>query len=114
MSSYRCMRVIVFFDLPTLTNKEKRAYRAFRRYLLHEGFIMMQYSVYVKFALHPAVVTCIIAALKAEAKAWCDATGRSDGDIKVMALTEAQYAKMEYIMGSDDEDINGDDRYIEI
>lgn len=48
--SYRYMRVLVFFDLPTLTLEDKREYRRFRKYLIETGFIMLQKSVwsYVK------------------------------------------------------------------
>ena len=43
------MWVMVMFDLPTVTNTEKREYSRFRKYLLGEGFIQLQYSVYAKF-----------------------------------------------------------------
>ena len=46
--SYRFMRVIVFFDLPTLTLEDKKEYRNFRKFLLKRGFAMMQESVYSK------------------------------------------------------------------
>ena len=38
----RVMRVIVFFDLPITTIQGIRAYTKFRRFLLKDGFIMMQ------------------------------------------------------------------------
>jgi CRISPR-associated protein Cas2 len=40
------MRLIVFFVLPTLTKTEKRAYVLFRRFLLNDGYDMIQWSVY--------------------------------------------------------------------
>ena len=46
------MRMILFFDLPTVTDANKRTYRKFHNYLLSEGFIMMQYSVYMKLTLN--------------------------------------------------------------
>ena len=36
------------FDLPMDTAKEKRIYQLFRKGLIKEGFVMMQYSVYVR------------------------------------------------------------------
>ena len=42
MSGFRFMRMIVFFDLPTLTNEDKRNYRKFRKVLIKNGFIMLQ------------------------------------------------------------------------
>ena len=46
------MRVLVFFDLPVITGENKRAYRKFRKYLLKNGFLMLQESVYCKLALN--------------------------------------------------------------
>lgn len=42
------MRVLVFFDLPIVTSENKKAYRDFRKYLLKNGFLMLQESVYCK------------------------------------------------------------------
>lgn len=42
----RFMRLLVFFDLPTVTKAEKRVYTIFRRFLLQEGYDMLQWSVY--------------------------------------------------------------------
>lgn len=42
----RFMRLMVFFDLPTVTKEEKRAYTVFRRFLLQDGYDMIQWSVY--------------------------------------------------------------------
>lgn len=40
------MRILVFFDLPTITKADKRAYTLFRRFLLQDGYDMLQWSVY--------------------------------------------------------------------
>ena len=45
------MRTIVFFDLPNIYAKDRRNYLKFRKFLLNEGFIMMQESVYSKIVL---------------------------------------------------------------
>ena len=44
--SYRFMRIIVFFDLPTETALDRKNYTKFRKFLIKDGFIMLQYSVY--------------------------------------------------------------------
>ena len=36
------MRIILFFDLPTVTKREVRAYTRFRRELIKLGFFMQQ------------------------------------------------------------------------
>lgn len=40
------MRIMVFFDLPVTTKKDRKAYANFRKSLIQDGFIMIQYSVY--------------------------------------------------------------------
>lgn len=45
---YRIMRLMVMFDLPVETSEQRREYRKFRKKLINEGFMMMQYSIYVR------------------------------------------------------------------
>ena len=40
------MWIITFFDLPTETKSDRKAYSDFRNFLLKDGFTMHQYSVY--------------------------------------------------------------------
>jgi CRISPR-associated protein Cas2 len=42
----RFMRMIVFFDLPMVTKAERKVYVQFRRFLLNDGYDMIQWSVY--------------------------------------------------------------------
>ncbi len=42
------MRLILFFDLPMVSQKEKKIYSDFRKYLIKNGYIMIQFSVYCK------------------------------------------------------------------
>lgn len=48
LEAYRNMWLLVFFDLPTTTKKERKAYTRFRKALLQDGFTMFQYSVYLR------------------------------------------------------------------
>ena len=80
------MRVIVFFDLPTLTLEDKKEYRNFRKFLLKRGFAMMQESVYSKLALNTTV-----ASVKEHKP--------KDGLVQMLVITEKQYSKMEYVVG---------------
>jgi CRISPR-associated protein Cas2 len=43
------MWIMVIFDLPVLTKSERRAATRFRQFLLDQGFIMSQFSVYLRF-----------------------------------------------------------------
>ena len=47
-SEYRIMWVLVFFDLPTETKKERKLYATFRKQLMADGFTMFQFSIYLR------------------------------------------------------------------
>ena len=44
----RFMRMLVFFDLPVQTKKQRREATAFRNFLIKDGYHMLQYSVYAR------------------------------------------------------------------
>ena len=48
ISQYRVMWGIVFFDLPTETKKDVKEAQTFRKRLISDGFIMFQFSVYLR------------------------------------------------------------------
>ena len=47
-NEYRIMWILVFFDLPTETKKDRREAALFRKRLLKDGFTMFQFSIYVR------------------------------------------------------------------
>lgn len=46
---YEFMRLILFFDLPVTTKKDRKTYAQFRKYLIQNGYMMMQYSYTAKY-----------------------------------------------------------------
>ena len=101
----RIVRTIVFFDLPNIYGKDKRNYLRFRKYLLGEGFIMMQESVYSKLVLNNNQSELLLSRLRKNAP--------KKGLIQVLTITEQQYSKIEYIIGeSNSKIINNEDRLI--
>ena len=105
--SYRYMRMILFFDLPTETSQERREYTRFRKYLLKSGFMMMQESVYCKIALNQTVVNSLYDSLQKNKP--------GKGLIQVLTVTEKQFYKMEFILGEYHGDIiNTDERFVEL
>lgn len=99
------MRVIVFFDLPIISSKNKKDYREFRKNLIKLGFMMIQKSVYCKLVPNDSSAKSIIENLK---KVKPD-----EGLVQVVKITEKQYAKMEFIVGECvSEVIDSDERLI--
>ena len=97
MSSLRFMRIIVFFDLPTETNEEKRAYRNFRKALIKDGFIMMQESVYTKLMTTPSVENSV--------KNLIHNNKPEKGIVQTLTVTEKQFSKMEFVVGEYKSDV---------
>lgn len=99
------MRTMVFFDLPNVYAKDKRNYLKFRKFLLSEGFIMMQESVYSKIILNQQQANLLFNRVRKNAP--------KKGIIQVLTITEKQYAQIEYIIGeSDTKIINDDNRLV--
>lgn len=88
----RYMRMILFFDLPMVTKRELREYRKFRNYILSEGFIMQQESVYSKLLLNHTNVKLLQDRLILNAPA--------EGLVETLTITELQYSSIEMIVGS--------------
>ena len=103
--SYRYMRILVFFDLPTLTSEDRREYRKFRKNLIKHGFFMMQESVYCRMALNQTVVNSVTANLRV--------LKPKKGLVQVIVITEKQFEKMEIITGEFKTDvIDSDERVV--
>ena len=49
LSAYRSLWLIAMFDLPVETLENKRNYTRFRKALLKDGFMMLQFSIYARF-----------------------------------------------------------------
>lgn len=85
------MRMIVFFDLPTITKKNKQDYVRFRRFLLQDGFDMIQFSVYSRIVVGKDGELHHYNRIKAHLP--------PKGSIRCMAVTEKQYASIQFLVG---------------
>ena len=84
------MRILVFFDLPTETSKYRKIYSRFRKFLIKEGFIMMQESVYSKLALNNSITNAI--------RDKIEKNKPPKGIVQMLVITEKQFSSMEYIV----------------
>ena len=103
--SYRFMRVVVMFDLPVETSSERRNYRLFRKFLINEGFIMMQESIYTKICINAHAVD------KVENNVIKHKPAK--GIVQLMVVTERQFAGMKLVVGEPNTDaVDTDERLV--
>lgn len=81
------MWLLVFFDLPTETRKERKAAAKFRKELLLDGFSMFQFSIYTRFCtssenaqVHHKRVKSILP---------------KDGHVGILQITDKQFGRMD-------------------
>ena len=99
------MRIIVFFDLPTITLEDKRDYRDFRKFLIKKGFLMMQESVYCKLVLNQTVASSVLSSIRKPKP--------KSGLVQMIMVTEKQFAMMEYLCGEKRSNVvDSDDRLV--
>ena len=90
-SEYRIMWVLVLFDLPTETKKEKKAYSDFRKNLQRDGFTMFQFSIYVRHCASQENAEVHIKRVKSFLP--------EHGQIGIMCITDKQFGNIELFYG---------------
>ena len=91
LNQYQIMWVFVHFDLPTDTKKDRKAYSQFRKFLLDDGFTMMQYSMYARHCSSRENAEVHKKRVKGQLPPF--------GKIIVFEITDAQFGKLEFFTG---------------
>lgn len=87
----RFMRLLIFFDLPVVEKLERKEATQFRKFLIKDGFYMIQFSLYGRICntienakLHEERVASVVP---------------KGGSVRSMIVTEKQYASMRILAG---------------
>lgn len=100
------MRLVIFFDLQMKTKQEVRIYTRFHKWLIANGYLMMQYSIYCKIfsnrdsALkHMKIIRRVVP---------------KTGQVRAMLITERQYSEIILLSGeiSNQETMVTEDNFI--
>lgn len=86
-SEYRIMWVLILFDLPTETKKQKKQYSDFRKNIMKDGFIMFQFSIYLRHCPSKENADVHIKRVKSFLP--------PDGNIGILTITDKQFGLME-------------------
>lgn len=91
LNQYRCMWVLVFFDLPTETQKDRKVATRFRKGLLDDGFGMFQFSIYMRFCASRENAQVHIKRVKNALP--------KHGKVAIMQITDKQFGMIELFHG---------------
>ena len=105
-SEYRIMWLLVLFDLPTETKKEKKAYALFRKNLIKDGFTMFQFSIYIRHcaSMENAEVH------KKRVKSFLP----EFGNVGIICITDKQFANIDIFYGTKPQRPNSPGQQLEL
>ena len=93
LNAYRIMWVLVHFDLPTETKKDRKAYAQFRKMIMKDGFEMFQFSMYIRHCSSKENAEVHIKRVKIILPA--------KGHVGILCITDKQFGMMEIFRGKE-------------
>lgn len=106
LNQYRSLWVLVFFDLPTETRKDRKIASSFRKKLLDDGFAMFQFSIYMRFC-----------ASRENADVHVNRTKKNlppKGKVGIMSITDKQFGMMEIFHGTKQQETEPPNQQLEL
>ena len=91
LNEYRILWVLVFFDLPTETAKERKIYARFRKEIMADGFSMFQFSIYVRHCASRENADVHVKRVKMGLP--------EKGHVGILTITDKQFGMMEIFYG---------------
>jgi CRISPR-associated protein Cas2 len=105
-NEYRIMWVMVLFDLPTETQRDKKAYTLFRKSLQKDGFTMFQLSIYVRHCASIENANVHIKRVKSFLPEY--------GNVCIMTITDKQFGDIILINGGKPKQPNAPGQQLEL
>lgn len=106
LNAYRIMWVLVFFDLPTETKRDRKNYARFRKLMLADGFQMFQFSIYLRHCSSRENADVHIKRVKAILP--------PKGHVGMMYITDKQFGMMEIFQGREQVDVPDTTQQLEL
>lgn len=79
------------FDLPVETKVQQKSYRKFHKELILNGFMMLQYSVYIRFCNNDTSAVKFINRISKEKPI--------EGNVRILKISELQFENMIVLLG---------------
>ncbi len=97
LDEYRIMWVLVFFDLPTDTKKDRKNYTNFRKAIIKDGFDMFQFSIYVRHCMSRENSDVHVKRVKSVLP--------PKGHVGILRITDQQFGEIEIFYGRKKEEV---------
>jgi CRISPR-associated protein Cas2 len=91
LNAYRVMWVLVLYDLPTETKKQRRLASLFRKEIMADGFTMFQFSMYIRHCNSRENAEVHIKRVKNLLP--------EQGHVGIMSITDKQFGEIEIFRG---------------
>ena len=85
------MWILVFFDLPVGSKQQRKKATRFRKFLLDDGYFMLQWSVYARICRGQDGVDKYLSHLQGNLP--------KEGNIRALQVTDRQYSRMKTLIG---------------
>lgn len=95
LNAYQIMWILVFFDLPTETKKDKKNASLFRKKIMDDGFGMFQFSIYIRHCSSRENADVHIKRVKRLLPPL--------GHVGILTITDKQFGQMELFFGKNPE-----------
>ena len=106
ISEYRVMWVLVLFDLPTETKKDRKMAGLFRKNLIRDGFTMFQFSIYVRHCPSHENAEVHIKRVKSFLPEY--------GEIGIICITDKQFGNIELYQGKKTREVKAPGQQLEL
>ena len=106
LSEYRVMWVMVFFDLPTATKKDRKVSADFRKRLIEDGFTMFQFSIYIRHCASIENAEVHIRRVKAILP--------EHGKVGILCITDKQFGEIQLFYGRKPQGPNAPGQQLEL
>ena len=91
LNQYRIMWVLVFFDIPVETKKQRKVAAQFRKELVKDGFSMFQFSIYLRNCPSRENAEVHVKRVKKMLPEF--------GHVGILQITDKQFGQMEIYYG---------------
>jgi len=96
LNEYRIMWIMVLFDLPTETKRDKKNYTEFRKNMLKDGFTMFQFSAYLRHCPSRENAEVHIKRLQKNLP--------PAGHVGILTITDKQFGMMQIFYGKEEKE----------